>query len=272
MSWLIRFPNEPQHFLQNEIIDYDTVVRLVRGELHSQLEQMSRIYNKMFRYSRIRANQFRGRFPQISWINTKEESGIYYSTGNKKYSPDKYASIISRWRLDMKNYLVIWNEDIGEVRSLSPLSSGVEFYLYYDPEAIFVRSRYTSDYSLKDSEKTELLDFRDKETQQTRILRNKLKVGYHWTQDAQQNQVEWMQNKMPQLCQQGIELRKQSVISYEIVSDEKIIGLIYMMGYKMYLTLWDDEKSIRKIFGVSAKEFAKMGKANNIEIVYVNSL
>lgn len=273
MSWIIHFPNQPNHFLQDQTIDFETVVRLARGEINSQLEQMSRIYNQMLRYSSRRANQFKMKFPTISWSDKNVGNRFYYSASNKIHSLDDYTSIISRWRLDTKTYLFVWSEDVEEIPSLYPLGSGTDFNLFYDPDACFLESRYLSDHPSGYSDEMRVLqDYRDKEVIKTDLLRSSLKMKYNWRHDAWKHQLEWMCHDLFQLLESNIEIHQISAINYEITKENQLIGLVYMMEYKMYFTLLNYEEGVRGVFGMSAQELIEIGKLNDIEIVYTNSL
>lgn len=96
MHWFISFPNEPDHFLHEQIIDFNTLIRIIKGEVHSQLAQMSRIHRMMLRYSERKAQQFLLRFPKIYWAPEEEIQTLFYAINIKNTKSFSASSIVAQ--------------------------------------------------------------------------------------------------------------------------------------------------------------------------------
>lgn len=272
MHWFISFPNEPDHFLHEQIIDFNSLIRIVKGEVHSQLDQMSRIHRMMLRYSERKAQQFLLRFPKIYWAPEEEIQTLFYMISEKSCST---SSVVARWKINPHKELIILRERrIGnDDNDLRILNTGVEFHLYFDPNAVFT---YLEDLPYQERNSIyvnkEISDADEKDYLKNVRLRQKLRMKYSWKHEARDGQVRWVKKELPRYCRSGINLNSISNTSFEIMEDQKLIGMINIMEYKVYVTFWDQKVRMYNVFGMNEKELVEFASRENIELIYTNSL
>src|SRR5690625_1787192 len=232
MHWFILFPNEPNHFLHEQIIDFHSLIRIIKGEIHSQLAQMSRIHRMMLRYSERKAQQFLLRFPKIYWAPEEEVQTLFYAVRSES-KKDFLASsvVVARWKVNSRKQLVIIREkELGNNDSdFRLLNTGSEFYLYSDPKAFYtyVENRPSTGGDDNNVNRGES-DAVEEEYSKNVWLRQKLDMKYSWKHDALDHHVQWVKRELSTYCRSGIYLHSISNTSYEIMEDrseERRVGI-----------------------------------------------
>lgn len=275
MYWFIQFPNEPNHPLHQTMIDFTTLIGIIRGDIKSQLSQMSKIHRMMIRYSVKKANRFMNRFPQVYWA--PETDGqlpvLYYTKTNKYKDYIKENHNLLWWASTSVDGVVFRMSDSDQDKTFKVLVTGTEFLLYHDPKAGFDGRLWLR--GKKEVRKTRLLS-QGEENKRKYLKSNQLRVelgmGYHWRQEAYPYQVRWVKSFLNAACGRNFFIVPISNTQFEIRLNLKTIGMIAIMEFSLYLTLWSDEYTLSQIFGMSSEELKSEARKEKIEFYYTNSL
>ena len=275
MYWFIRFHNEPEHPYHHTMIDFGTLIQIIRGDIQSQMPQMSKIHKMMVRYSVKKATRFLSRFPQVYWApeaNIQTPMLYYFTT----VTPHKYINeehILSWWNLNSQSSVVFMSSATDHDNQVKVLNTGEEFYLYHDPGAgfnelqwIFLKEELPK-HGMSENNKVN----KEKHSRNSQ-LRQQLGMRYNWRQEAHPYQVPWIRQFLSSCCNEDYFIHFIYHTQYDIRKENREIGMIAIMEYRVYLTLWTDEDAIPQIFGMTIEELITTAQKENIEFYYTNSL
>ncbi len=275
MYWFITFPNEPNNTLNDELIDFKAIWSIVRGKTSSQLPQMARIYKMMLRYSRRKASRFLRRFPTVYWA---PEEGyrldpLYFDILPCELGNRRVRHSIAWWKIDDLHRVSFFPKTTGDHKNCKRLQPGCEFTLFYDSEAGCNTGIWTNNSDDRATTDFQKINISDKNKSRTNsLLRENLNMGYTWKHEAHPHQVDWVKKIFPEFLQKDVRIWILSNTHYEIRQNEKKLGLVVIMEYKVYLTLWPEVGVEQHIFTRAVSELITMAALKNIQLIYTNSL
>lgn len=273
MFWYITFPNEPNHPLNEKMIDFKTIINLATGKVSSQISQMSRIHKMMKRYSVIRANQFLSRFPNVYWAPDKkyDDHTLYYhyiSVKSAKHGNNEY---VAWWKTeDLRRICFIVNPG-PKHKSFQVVNVGSEFKIYSDSEARFDEDILSSGITRKKLDSQRSISLTENGNSNTnKHLREILEVDYSWRQDALPKHVKWIKTTLINYLNPDTKIVSIRNTYFEIRDQERIIGLIMIMDYCIYLTQLTENISSGMIFNSNRAQIIAAGLSDGIRIIFTN--
>ena len=272
MQWFISFPNEPNHPLHEKMIDFATVIDIVRGDSPTQLKQMSKIFHMMMRYSENKAISFLSRFPKIFWAPEIQPHNLIYYTIREI---EMFAGI-------KKNAVAWWKQNDGKVVFFIPekyrcgnlVKTGQEFNLFYDENAHFQKGKWRELNTLPISDELTANNIKNEKTYEfNTILRTNLNLSYSWHHDALYNQVKWLKNSFPKYLNDDVSMYRHSNTFYELKKNHLEIGILTIVEYRIYITIWPDSSvDENTIFKMPLTELSEIADRDQILLIYTNAL
>lgn len=272
MHWFLTMPNETDHPLHETQIRFDQVIGLLNGSIPSRLNQMSRIYKMMLRYSVSKANQFLLRFPQVYWApDNAGRFEFYYHTISTDRAIDKKEDIVASWKIKEKRRVLLHTRPSAK-KSFKNLQTGSEFTLYYDENAFFQKDVLQDKVLNKGTKYNTIQSSDTARLHKNSVMRQKLDMNYSWQQDAHAFQVNWMDDEFTRWLSPSIHLEKISNTLYELKQENQVVGHVMIMAYKIYVSYSAVRNKKLQMYIRDLEQLMVQASMKNIEITFINSM
>lgn len=256
MKWVLEIPNQKNHPLHKATISNRQIVELSLGDLYRDLEQMSRIYKLMLRYSAVKAKQFLKRFPKVYYLAQGSIPILYYREMESDKVCEQFNPVI-QWKIDHRKRVYIFNTKVEDSQLLV---SGLEFPIFIDKEARFqgIKTKYKSSSQVEEKESK-------------KELKKKLGIKYNWKDEGSKQHIEWIKSTLPQLLNEESSMVAISQCAYEIHYSEHCVGIVYLMDGVIYIS-WLTSPFLGKILKtIDHQRIIERAKEEDIALTITNT-